>query len=378
MIPPGGRGVTEHTIGPLAHSPAYQGTTASQGPTRQHEPERHPPVSNTSIPRGPGLFALEHSDGTTPRTFITNVRRLAGRDRPPGSVLIASATWLLAILDVGLLYVSFDAQYQYIFAVKNAKVPAMIEAAMLDAGMIILSALGIGLAMRGKASKAERFLIMICSAASAGMNFAAANPGSWRSVAAYTAAPVFLAIITDRVISVIRRHVLPGDTESAWAWLGRATIGAARLAVLIALYLLRTVLAPAETAKGLRQMVLDAAPVPGMTEVTAAPAIGGPDEPDDSGDQADEDDQRGDKDGDERAIEFATKKQAFLSRYRGHPQYGIRDAAARVAAELAPLAGLQAGTGRTYIAEELKRIEATVTQYLTRGNLAIAASEADR
>jgi len=52
----------------------------------------------------------------------------------------------------------------------------MIEAAMLDAGMIILSALGIGLAMRGKASKAERFLIMTCSAASAGMNFAAANP----------------------------------------------------------------------------------------------------------------------------------------------------------------------------------------------------------
>ena len=200
----------------------------------QHEPERHPPVSEASIPRGPGLFAIDRSDGT----FITNIRRLAGRERPPGSVLIMCATWLLAILDAGLLYVSFDAQYRYIFAVKNAEVPAMIEAAMLDAGMIILSALGIGLAMRGKASKAERFLIMICAAASAGMNFAAANPGSWRSVVAYTAAPVFLAIITNRVISVIRRHVLPGDTESAWAWLGRATISAARLTALVALYLL--------------------------------------------------------------------------------------------------------------------------------------------
>jgi hypothetical protein len=370
--------VTENPMSTLAHSPAYQGTTASQGPSRQHEPERHPPVNDTSIHRGPGLFALEHSDGSQSRTFITNVRRLAGGERPPGSVLIAAATWLLAILDAGLLYVSFDAQYQYIFAVKNAKVPAMIEAAMLDAGMIILSALGIGLAMRGKASKAERFLIMICAAASAGMNFAAANPASWRSVVAYTAAPVFLAIITDRVISVIRRHVLPGDTESTWAWLGRATIGTARLAVLIVLYLLRTVLAPAETAKGLRQMVLDAAPVPGVDQVTAAPAIGGPDEPDERGDQADEDDQRGDNRGDEPSIEFATKKQAFLSRYRGHPQYGIREAAARVAAELAPLAGLQAGTGRTYIAEELKRIEAAVTQYLARGNLAIAAPEGDQ
>jgi hypothetical protein len=87
-------------------------------------------VSDTSIPRGPGLFAREHSDGTQTRTLITNIRRLAGRERPPGSALIASATCLLAILDAGLLYVSFDAQYRYIFAVKNAKVPAIIEAAM--------------------------------------------------------------------------------------------------------------------------------------------------------------------------------------------------------------------------------------------------------
>jgi hypothetical protein len=367
--------VTEHPIGPLAHSPAYQGTTASQGPTRQHEPERNPPVSDISIPRGPGLFAIEHSDGEQARTFITNVRRLAGRERPPGSVLIAAATWLLGVLDAGLLYVSFDAQYRYIFAVKNAKVPAMIEAAMLDAGMIILSALGIGLAMSGKPSKAERFLIMICSAASAGMNFAAADPGSWRSVAAYTAAPVFLAIITDRVISVIRRHVLPGDTESAWTWLGRATIHAARFAALVALYMLRTILAPKETATGLRRIVLAAAPVPGTTEASAASTMGRTGESEDRDDQADDE---ASERGDQAAIEFATKKQAFLSRYRGHPQYGIREAAARVAAELAPMAGLQAGTGRTYIADELKRIEATVAGNLARGNLAIAAPKADR
>jgi hypothetical protein len=353
--------------------------TASQGPSRQHEPERNPLVSDISIPRGHGLFAVEHSDGAQARTFITNIRRLAGRERPPGSMLIAWATCLLAVLDAGLLYVSFDAQYRYIFAVKNARVPAVIEAAMLDAGMIILSALGIGLAMRGKASKAERFLIMICAGASAGMNFAAADPGSWRSVAAYTAAPVFLAIITDRVISVIRRHVLPADTESAWASLGHATIGAARLTALIALYTLRTALAPRETATGLRRMVLDAAPVPGALQVTAAAsATGGPVEPDHQDDQACEGGRRDDEDGDEPAIEFATKKQAFLSRYRGHPQYGSREAAARVAAELAPLAGLQPGTGRTYIAEELKRIDAAVAEHLARGDLAIAAPGGDR
>jgi hypothetical protein len=53
---------------------------------------------------------------------------------------------------------------------------------------------------------------------------------------------------------------------------------------------------------------------------------------------------------------FGTKKAAFLCRYRAHPEYGNRSAAGRVAAELAPLAGLQAGTGRTYIAEELRRL----------------------
>ena len=58
---------------------------------------------------------------------------------------------------------------------------------------------------------------------------------------------------------------------------------------------------------------------------------------------------------------FRTKKAAFLSRYRSHPEYGNRTAAGRVAAELAPLAGLQAGTGRTYTAEELRQITGLTT-----------------
>ena len=85
-------------------------------------------------------------------------------------------------------------------------------------------------------------------------------------------APVFLAVITDRVIAVIRQHVLPSDTESAWASLGRAAVAVLRLAAVAALYLLRTVLAPSGTLQGLRQMVLDAAPVPGTTRARRAGA----------------------------------------------------------------------------------------------------------
>lgn len=46
---------------------------------------------------------------------------------------------------------------------------------------------------------------------------------------------------------------------------GRAAVTVLRLAAVVALYLLRTVLAPSRTLQGLRQMVLDAAPVPGAT-----------------------------------------------------------------------------------------------------------------
>ena len=153
---------------------------------------------------------------------VTSIRRPTRSGRVPGSRVIAFATWLLALLGARLMYVSFDAQYTFILAQKGARGAPLIEAAMLDAGMVILSALGIGLALAGKPSRSARFLIMICAAASAGMNSAAADPASWRSVVAYVSAPVFLAVITDRVIAVIRQHVLPLDTESAWAPLGRA------------------------------------------------------------------------------------------------------------------------------------------------------------
>ena len=154
--------------------------------------------------------------------------------RTPGSRVIALATWLLALLGAGLTYVSFNAQFQFILAQKDDRAASLIEAAMLDTGMVILSALGIGLARVGKPSRSVRFLIMICAGASAGMNVAAADPASWRSMAAYVAAPVFLAVITDRVIAVIRQHVLPPDAESAWAdWPARDRPSASSVKVII-------------------------------------------------------------------------------------------------------------------------------------------------
>ena len=300
---------------------------------------------------------------------VAGTRRLAGSGRAPGSRVIAFATWLLALLGAGLMYVSFDAQYQFILAQKGDRAASLIEAAMLDAGMAILSALGIGLSRAGKPSRGVRFLIVICAGASAGMNVAAANPASWRSVVAYAAAPVFLAVITDRVIAVIRQHILPQDTQSAWAPLGRTAIAGLHLAAVVALHLLRVLLAPSETLRGLRRTVLDAAPVPEVAPIRPVsgeplPCTGhdhgiqeqGSGRQSEDGYAAEDGGQYRDQGAGQLVTGFRTKKSAFLVRYRSHPGYGDRSAAGRVAAELAPLAGLQAGTGRTYIAEELRKL----------------------
>jgi hypothetical protein len=283
-------------------------------------------VSTPTIPRGRGLFEVHHPDGH--REVTDNIRRLVGADRAPGSVLIAVAGWLLAALAGGLLFVSFSGQFRYIFLARHQPVSSLIEALMFDVGMVIFSLLALGLARAGKAARTERALIMACSAGSAAMNYAAADVASPRSVIAFTAAPVFLAVVVDRVIAVIRRHVLADSEASPWTAMGGALLAVTRLVGLVALYSLRFVLAAPSTAGGLRRLVLDAAPLPELRE------SGSPEVP---------------------AIEPPpTKKAALLALYRVHPEYGNRAAASKVASELAAQAGLTAGTARAYLYRELE------------------------
>jgi hypothetical protein len=155
------------------------------------------------------------------------------------------------------------------------------------------------------------------------MNVSAADVASSRSVTAYAVAPVALAVVVDRVATVIRRHVLAGAEPSTWTTASRAA--AARSTGLVLLYVLRFALAVPETARGVRQMVLAAAPLPALPEAPAA----------------------------ETAEPSCTKKSVFLGLYRAHPDYGDRRRASRVAAELAPQAGLQPGTARSYLYAEL-------------------------
>jgi hypothetical protein len=124
---------------------------------------------------------------------------------------------------------------------------------------------------------------------------------------------------------VIRRHVLADAEPSAWTIVGRAAAAAARIAGLVLLYLLRFTLAAPETARGLRRMMLAATPLSALSEAPAPETVEPP----------------------------CTKKAVLLALYRAHPDYGDRRTASRVAAELAPKAGLQPSTARSYLYAEL-------------------------
>jgi hypothetical protein len=255
----------------------------------------------------------------------TGMRGRAGTGRAPGSVLIAVAAWLLTLTGGGALFVSFSAQYAYILAVRRQDAASVIEALLLDLLMIVFTLLALGLSRAGQSARAERVLVLVCAAASSYMNVSAADLASPRSVAAYAVAPVALAVVVDRVVAVIHRHVLADVEPSAWTTAGRAAATAARTTGLVLLYCLRFALAAPETARGLRRMVLDATSLPSLPEPSAAATV----EP------------------------SCTKKAVLLALYRAHPNYGDRSSASRVAAALAPQARLQPGTARSYLYAEL-------------------------
>ena len=281
----------------------------------------------TPDPRGPGLFAGTRGSG---ERMITNVRRISGTGRAPGSVLVSAATLLLGLLAAGLFVVSLAAQYRYVLNVKHQAIPSIIEAIGLDAGMVIFSLLALGLARAGQSARIERALIIACALGSAAMNYAAADVASARSVAAYCMPPVFLAIVVDRVIAVIRRHVLGDGERSAWSAL-----------TMVALYALRCVLAPPSTAGGMRRWILAATPLPAAIEPPEVLVIEPPkDEVKEPAELAD-----------------ASKKARLTWWYERDAAYGDRGQASAAASRIAPVVGLSAGTARAYIYAILAELE---------------------
>lgn len=295
----------------------------------------------------PGTWENAAPDQSAQVVSLSMRRPRRDSTRAPGSALITVAAVLLGLLAAGLFVVSLAAQYRYVFAEKHQALPATIEAIGLDVGMAIFSLLALGLAMAGQKAQVERALIVVCALGSALMNYAAANGGSPRSVAAYVVPPVFLAIVVDRVVAVVRRHVV-GDTErSAWATLGRVT-----------LYGLRFVLAARSTAGGLRRQVLNMTPLPGAEVATVAALPPAEAEPPVAVDTSDRDDEaeadqlasRREQPGRHRQPNGDSKTQRFLAlvEARHGPLAAIDPArVSQIASDLAPEVDLHPGSARS-------------------------------
>jgi len=296
-----------------------------------------PPAESPAPPRGPGLFQIVRANG---ETAITNIRRLAGAERAPGSRLVLAATVLLGLLAAGLFVVTLNAQYKYVYAAKAQSVPSMIEAASLDLGMAIFTLLALGLAVAGQAARIERALIVACAAGSAAQNYAAADVTSPRSVAAYVAPSLFLALVVDRVVAVVRRHVLGAAERSVWVTVGRSVAVLARALGFVLLYALRFFLDPPSTGAGLRRVVLNAAPLPAAPVRPAIPAA--------------EEVRAIDPPVTEPAELAGASKRARLAWwYQQDPDYGNPAAVAAVAKRLGPKVQLGEGTARAYIGKFL-------------------------
>ena len=137
-------------------------------------------------------------------TLLTKPRRTWSRrqdgqherepgEKRPGRRLISTAAVLLFALGLGLLAVSYAAQYRYVLDQRHQATASLIEAGALEVGLIIFSLLALGLARAGLPAKTERALVLVFAAGSALMNYAASDVTSPRSVAAYVMPPIALA-----------------------------------------------------------------------------------------------------------------------------------------------------------------------------------------
>jgi hypothetical protein len=283
---------------------------------------------------------VHEQDGTLSPELLTNIG--GGEPRPklrPGSVLLAAASVLLLLLAAAQGYVSWRAQYGFVLSVKHAALPSGLEALGLDAGAVVFALIALARARLGHSAVIERVLNLACAAGSLTMNLLAADLGSPRAIAVYVMPSLLYIAGSDRLIAVARHQALGADEASGSSW---------RFAGAVALYALRLVLAPLETPRGLRLWVLDSTPLPGVT-ASATPALEAPVTATVTAAITDVGEHAARPSGQE------TKKSRLLALYADHPLRGDRGKVSRVASELAEAAGLQAGTARTYLYQELDR-----------------------
>jgi hypothetical protein len=194
-----------------------------------------------------------------------------GKSRDRSAMWLRNAMIALAVLAFAAAIVSFEAQFQMVYAVKNLRLVAALEAGIPDAGALVFASLGIALALHGKRAVRARILNVTCVGISLAMNALAADAG-WKNLAIWVMPPAVYALASDTLIGVIRAWALARARELNQALADDETTPLAILAG-ISLWLLRLLLAPPSTLTGFRTWVTEECPVaPGRRALPPAQA----------------------------------------------------------------------------------------------------------
>ena len=240
-----------------------------------------------------------------------------------GARWLRAAAAALGVLAAAAAAVSWQAQYAMVWAVKQHRWVAALEAGIPDAGAVVFAALGIALALHGKRALRPRALNAACVGISLVMNALAADPG-WKNLAIWVMPSALYALASDTLIGVVRAWVLArarnlGETLAEDGPTPLAVAGGA------ALWLLRLSLAPRSTLGGFRSWVVTDCPVaPGLRPGHAAEL------------------EAARRDGDQRAALAAAERDEAVARAAGQARQAREEAARALAAE----ASLQAELDR--------------------------------
>ncbi|WP_093256631.1 DUF2637 domain-containing protein [Thermostaphylospora chromogena] len=192
-------------------------------------------------------------------------------DRLPGSLLVGASLLVVAAL-IGAGIVGYEAQRLFALAHNHIgpeteadRLRAVIIAALPDVGWVAMALVALVAALRGQSSLRARVGVVVFFGLSLGAQVLYA-PRTLEGILVAIIAPVAMAWMLETLVVEVRRWAaarrgLTIDETPILTGVLRAAVGLVRALLGILLWLVRLVLAPRSTFDGVREWVLDTAPI---------------------------------------------------------------------------------------------------------------------
>lgn len=317
-----------------------------------------PPHVNGSHPEREPLAPWSPAEGVREiRHYKVSPRGASdeGRDRLSGGLLVGAGV-IIAVALIGAGYVSYDAQRRFAVAhlADHSDTSARIIAALPDAGWIAMALVALVAALRGRSSLRARIGVLLFFGLSLGAQLMYA-PATTAGRLVAIIAPISLAWMLETLIIEVRRWAAARrslDVDETPILTG-VLLGAGRALrglVGLALWMIRLLLDRRGTWGGVRDWVLDTAPLaPGRTRASLTAAA---------------------------ALKQATSAEQIAQQARDEATRQVAEITAAVEGERAELAERIAETERT--AREAEREQAAAALAELRAALHAARDEAER